>query len=107
MVRRERVTHMDRKNQLLNRLESIGRSLEKTDQALMLLGLGSGGAERDRLDNFSDLDFFVIAKDGYKERFIRNVDWLEAVCPRATLRTAFSKSIPGTATVHTGLRSDR
>jgi len=43
---------------LLTRLDDIGRSLDSTGRALALLGLGSVGLEADRLDQFSDLDFF-------------------------------------------------
>lgn len=67
---------MDRKELLLKRLDEIGRSLELTGDALALLGLGSIGVERARLDKYSDLDFFVIAKNGKKHRFIENLDWL-------------------------------
>ncbi|KPB04498.1 hypothetical protein [Bacillus sp. CHD6a] len=55
-----------RKERLLRRLDEIGLSLERTQGALLLLGLGSVGNELDRLDEFSDLDFFVIVKPGYK-----------------------------------------
>ena len=65
-----------RSQQLLQRLDDIGRSLAATDGALALLGLGSVGAERDRLDDYSDLDFFVVVKDGYKAAFMTNLDWL-------------------------------
>ena len=35
------------------------------------------------LDDYSDLDFFVIVKPEYKSRFIERLDWLEAVHPLA------------------------
>lgn len=62
---------------LLQRLHAIGLSLSKTDGALGLLGLGSVGLETDRLDEYSDLDFFVFVRAGEKPRFIANLDWLE------------------------------
>jgi len=68
---------------LVVRLEAIGRALEKTGQAVALIGLGSVGIERERLDKYSDLDFFVIAGTGYKQRFIENLDWLHSVHPVA------------------------
>lgn len=74
---------MDRKQLLLARLNEIGHSLERTGHALALIGLGSVGIELERLDEYSDLDFFVIVGDGYKGRFIQNLDWLSAVCPIA------------------------
>jgi len=68
---------------LLDRLNAIGQSLKNTDNALALLGLGSVGQETDRLDDYSDLDFFVIVKDGHKNTFIEDLDWLSSVCPIA------------------------
>jgi hypothetical protein len=65
-----------RSQQLLQRLDAIGASLASTGKALALIGLGSVGMELDRLDDYSDLDFFVVVKDGYKAEFIANLDWL-------------------------------
>lgn len=72
-----------RKQDLLNRLDVIGQSLETTGGALLLFGLGSVGIELERLDDYSDLDFFVIVKPEYKSRFIEQLDWLESVHPLA------------------------
>ena len=69
------------RQQLLQRLADIGTSLQQTDRALALIGLGSVGAELDRLDDYSDLDFFVVVKDGCKAEFTANLDWLTRVCP--------------------------
>jgi hypothetical protein len=77
---------------LLNRLNSIGCSLEKSGHALALIGLGSVGVETERLDAYSDLDFFVIVEDGYKSRYIDNLDWLSSLCPIAY---AFRNSADG------------
>lgn len=74
---------MDKKQILVARLNDIGHSLEHTGHALALIGLGSVGVERERLDEYSDLDFFVIAEEGDKQRFIQNLDWLSSVCPIA------------------------
>lgn len=74
---------MVKPEQLLKRLDEIGAALQRTGQALALLGLGSVGTETDRLDDYSDLDFFAIVKPGYKRRFIDQLDWLEAVHPVA------------------------
>jgi lincosamide nucleotidyltransferase B/F len=41
---------------LLQRLDEIGSSLERSKHALALIGLGSVGLECDRLDSYSDLD---------------------------------------------------
>jgi hypothetical protein len=69
--------------ELLNRLDAIGHSLEQSGHALALIGLGSVGVETDRLDAYSDLDFFAIVDDGYKARYIDNLDWLSSVFPVA------------------------
>jgi lincosamide nucleotidyltransferase len=74
---------MNRKHLLLKRLDGIGLSLASTGKALALIGLGSAGIETDRLDEYSDLDFFVVVQAGYKKTFIENLDWLSAVCPIA------------------------
>jgi len=68
---------------LLDRLDAIGRSLEKSGHALALIGLGSVGIELDRLDAYSDLDFFAVVADGFKARYINNLDWLSTICPLA------------------------
>jgi lincosamide nucleotidyltransferase B/F len=54
-----------------------------TGRGLALIGLGSVGVERDRLDRYSDLDFFVIARDGCKPWFLEQLGWLEAIAPLA------------------------
>ena len=68
---------------LLQRLDEIGQSLAQSDHALALIGLGSVGAELDRLDAFSDLDFFAIVEKTYKSRYIQHPDWLYRVHPIA------------------------
>jgi len=68
---------------LLQRLGEIGKSLERKGGALLLLGVGSVGVEIDRLDEYSDLDFFVIVRPGEKNRYIDRLDWLEDVHPLA------------------------
>lgn len=74
---------MDKKEQLLTRLDQIGASLEATGRALALIGLGSVGRELDRLDDYSDLDFFAIVQPGHKASFINNLDWLSTIAPVA------------------------
>lgn len=71
------------KELLLKRLDELAQSLRSGGKALGLLALGSCGLETERLDKYSDLDFFVICKDGTKEGFLRSPDWLEAVAPLA------------------------
>ena len=72
---------MARQELLLQRLDDIAQSLEKTGRALALIGLGSVGIERDRLDEYSDLDFFVVAEDGCKEDLIQDIAWLSSAHP--------------------------
>jgi hypothetical protein len=74
---------MPTKESLLQRLEAIACSARASEHAGALIGLGSVGIERDRLDDFSDLDFFLIADVGFKQRYIENLDWLQSVHPIA------------------------
>lgn len=71
------------KRHLLERLEAIGQSLEQSGHALALIGLGSVGTELERMDEHSDLDFFAIVEDGYKQRYIENLNWLSDIAPIA------------------------
>jgi hypothetical protein len=68
---------------LLKRLDEIGQSLERSQHALALIGLGSVGLELDRLDSYSDLDFFVIVDEGYKHAYLDSINWLSEVHPIA------------------------
>jgi hypothetical protein len=68
---------------LLKRLDEIGRSLERSGHALALIGLGSVGLELDRIDSYSDLDFFAIVEDGYKQAYINSLQWLGDIHPIA------------------------
>lgn len=68
---------------LLTRLDAIAGRLIESGHAMGLLGLGSVGNERSRLDKYSDLDFFVIVEVGHKGRYIGQLDWLEAAHPIA------------------------
>jgi hypothetical protein len=72
---------MDRKQLLLTRLRLIAKSLEQTKDGLAVFSTGSVGIELDRMDEYSDLDFFVIVRKGAKRRFFENLDWLIAVAP--------------------------
>lgn len=66
---------------LRSRLDQIGQSLRGSEHALALIGLGSVGLETDRLDEYSDLDFFAIVEPGYKARYVDHLDWLTATDP--------------------------
>lgn len=68
---------------LLARLDEIGGSLAQSGHALALISLGSVGEELHRLDEHSDLDFFVIVEAGYKRQYIENLEWLSRIAPIA------------------------
>lgn len=74
---------MSKKELLLTRLDEIAHSIERSGHALALIALGSVGQDIERLDDYSDLDFFVIAEDGYIDRYINSLDWLEDISPVA------------------------
>lgn len=64
---------------LLSRIDDIKNLVSNTNGTLALLGLGSIGADLIRLDNYSDLDFFVIVKDKKaKETLLLDLYWLES-----------------------------
>jgi hypothetical protein len=77
---------------LLTRLDEIGQSIAESDGGLGLLALGSVGEERQRLDEYSDLDFFVIVAPSYKEQFIHDLSWLSRIAPIAY---AFQNTVDG------------
>jgi hypothetical protein len=66
---------------LLQRLDSLGETLARRGDALALIGLGSVGVDLERLDDHSDLDFFVVVEDGAKQRYLDSIDWLEELAP--------------------------
>jgi len=79
-------------NRLLTRLDEIATSLSNRENVIALLGLGSVGVELDRLDKYSDLDFFVIVEHDLKQSFINDLSWLEEAHP---LAYAFKNSDDG------------
>jgi hypothetical protein len=68
---------------MLRRLDDLAAHLATRGDVLAVLGLGSAGQEHDRLDEHSDLDFFVVVEDGAQERYIDAIDWLAAPAPVA------------------------
>ncbi len=34
----------------------------------------------ERMDQYSDLDIWVVVENGYKQQFLDDLDWLERVC---------------------------
>src|SRR5215468_9988054 len=64
---------------MLRRLDDLGAHVAKAGDAWGLLGLGSAGVEHDRMDDHSDLDFFVVVRDAAaKERYLTDISWLSA-----------------------------
>lgn len=57
------------------RMYDLVESIKKDPNILCLLGLGSM-SETNRLDNFSDMDFFLIVKEGTKETYLSDLSWL-------------------------------
>lgn len=72
---------MNSKESLLARLDAIAQSLERSGHAEALIGCGSVGVELERLDAYSDLDFFAIVEEGWKEHYLTHLDWLEGIAP--------------------------
>ena len=66
---------------LLARLDAVGKSLADSGHAVALIALGSAGLETERLDAWSDLDFFAIVEQGHKASYIERLDWLASACP--------------------------
>ena len=50
---------------------------------MALIGLGSVGLELERLDSYSDLDFFTIVRPGHKADYLDDLSWLADVAPIA------------------------
>lgn len=64
------------------RLDEITQNLKEYDDVIALIATGSIGIELDRMDQYSDLDFFVIVKDGRQKFFIENTQWLNVTSSR-------------------------
>jgi hypothetical protein len=83
---------MSRQADLLGRLQAIGESVARWPGALALLGLGSSGLALARLDDYSDLDFFVIVESGQKGAFLADLSWLSDI---AAVAYAFMNTADG------------
>jgi hypothetical protein len=56
--------------------------LAQRGDAVALLAVGSVGLDLERLDDHSDLDFFVVVDDdAAKRRYLADIDWLEELAP--------------------------
>ena len=63
-------------NKVLKRMLALKEHVSKYKEVRCLLGLGSM-SNQNRLDEFSDIDFFLIVENGQKEKFINDLRWLE------------------------------
>lgn len=70
---------MNKVRLLQQRLHEIAKSIEQHPNGLGLLGLGSAGLEQERMDQYSDLDFFAIVAQGCKVEFLQNLNWLTKI----------------------------
>lgn len=61
----------------LTRLDGLAEAVATDPEVLAVLGLGSAGAEHDRFDDHSDIDFWLVVSDrAAKERYLGRIDWL-------------------------------
>jgi hypothetical protein len=77
---------------LLQRMDELGAVLAHRGDAIALIGLGSVGVDLDRLDEHSDMDFFVVVDDVAKQRYLDSIDWLAALAP---VQFSFANSVDG------------
>ena len=77
------MTRLSIPERLVQRLDDLGAVLARRGDAIALIGLGSVGVDLDRLDDHSDLDFFVIVEDDARQRYLDSIDWLEELSPVA------------------------
>lgn len=72
-----------KKHDLIKRMELIGQTMSNNIDVLAVLALGSIGVEHERLDAYSDLDFYIITEDSMKHVLIDDLAWLHACYPLA------------------------
>lgn len=77
------MTRLSIPERLLQRLEDLGSLLAQRGDAIALIGLGSVGVDLERIDDHSDLDFFVIVEDDARQDYLDSIDWLELLSPVA------------------------
>ena len=66
---------------LLERLDAIARAVASRPDAVAVIAVGSVGRDLGRIDDHSDLDFFVIVDDEAKQRYLEDIVWLEQAAP--------------------------
>ena len=62
-------------------LETLSLAAQKSPHAIALVGAGSAGAESSRMDEYSDIDFFLIVEGGFSANFINDNSWFGSLLP--------------------------
>lgn len=62
-------------------LEILSRAAKKSPNTIAFIGAGSAGAEISRMDQYSDIDFFLIVEDGFSSGFINDNSWFGRELP--------------------------
>ena len=72
------------KLQLVNEtMVDLAIAARKSPHAIALIGAGSAGTEIARMDQYSDIDFFLIVEDGFSPQFINDNSWFGGDLPIA------------------------
>ena len=62
-------------------LEILSHQAQNSPHAIALVGAGSAGTEIIRMDQYSDIDFFLIVEDGFSKEFIDDNSWFGSKLP--------------------------
>lgn len=73
--------NLNKQKLLIDRLQGIASALAAKPQSLALIGLGSCGLDVSRLDQYSDLEFFVIVREGSRDQYLGDLSWLQQQAP--------------------------
>ncbi|TNF09581.1 MAG: hypothetical protein EP317_00585 [Bacillota bacterium] len=65
-----------KKQDILNTINLMIQQFKTDEHILCFLGLGSL-SNQSRLDDYSDLDFFLIVEKGYKKSYLESLFWLD------------------------------
>ena len=66
---------------IIETLETLAIAAQQSPHAIALVGAGSAGAESSRMDDYSDIDFFLIVEDGFSADFINANSWFGSLLP--------------------------
>jgi lincosamide nucleotidyltransferase B/F len=62
-------------------LEILSSAAQNSPHAIALIGAGSAGADISRMDQYSDIDFFLIVEEGSSADFINDNSWFGNLIP--------------------------